>query len=124
MIVAESFAGRLTAFDIDPDGGLSNRRVWAEGVGPDGICLDAEGAVWTQRFTGNACVRVGEGGLVLQAIELDRGPFACTLGGPEGGRCSSWRPSGAASVPWTTRSRVGPVGCSPSEPLRTRAGWP
>lgn len=47
LIVAESFAGRLTAFDIGDDGSLSNRRVWAEGLGPDGICLDAEGAVWT-----------------------------------------------------------------------------
>ena len=47
LIVSESFAGRLTAFDIDADGSLSNRRVWAEGIGPDGICLDAEGAIWT-----------------------------------------------------------------------------
>jgi len=46
LIISESFAGRLTAFDIDPDGGLSNRRVFADGLGPDGICLDAEGAVW------------------------------------------------------------------------------
>jgi sugar lactone lactonase YvrE len=46
LIISESFAGRLTAFDIDADGELSNRRVFAEGLGPDGICLDAEGAVW------------------------------------------------------------------------------
>jgi sugar lactone lactonase YvrE len=48
LIISESFAGRLTAFDIDADGGLSNRRVWTEDVGSDGICLDADGAVWTQ----------------------------------------------------------------------------
>jgi sugar lactone lactonase YvrE len=46
LIISESFAGRLTAFDIDPDGGLSGRRVFAEGLGPDGITMDAEGAVW------------------------------------------------------------------------------
>ncbi len=77
LIVAESFAGRLTAFDIAPDGSLSNRRVWAElGQGGDGICLDVEGAVWSPAGT-NAVVRVREGGEVLQRIELDRSCFAC-----------------------------------------------
>jgi sugar lactone lactonase YvrE len=83
LIVSESFAGRLTAFDIAADGSLSNRRVWAEGLGPDGICIDAEGAVWTSSGE-NACVRVREGGDVLERIELDRAPFACMLGGPDG----------------------------------------
>ena len=82
LIISESFAGKLTAFDIAADGSLSNRRVWAEGLGPDGICLDAEGAVWTSSEA-NTCVRVREGGEVLQRIELDRSPFACMLGGPE-----------------------------------------
>jgi SMP-30/Gluconolactonase/LRE-like region len=80
LIVSESFAGKLTAFDIAADGGLSNRRVWAEGLAPDGICVDAEGAVWTSTGA-NDCVRVGEGGEILQRIELDRSPFACMLGG-------------------------------------------
>lgn len=83
LIVAESYANRLTAFDIAADGGLSNRRVWAE-VGndhPDGICLDAEGAVWYADVGTKRCVRVREGGEVLQSIELDRGCFACMLGG-------------------------------------------
>jgi sugar lactone lactonase YvrE len=83
LIIAESFAGRLSAFDIDQGGGLSNRRVWAElGQGGDGICLDAEGAVWTPAM--QACLRVREGGEVLQRIELDRFCFACMLGGPDG----------------------------------------
>jgi sugar lactone lactonase YvrE len=82
LIVSESFAGRLTAFDIGADGTLSNRRVWAEGIGPDGICIDAEGAIWTGSG-GNGCVRVREGGEVLDRIELDRAPFACMLGGPD-----------------------------------------
>jgi sugar lactone lactonase YvrE len=85
LIVAESYANRLTAFDIAADGSLSNRRVWAE-VGddhPDGICLDAEGAVWYADVGTRRCVRVREGGEVLQTIELDRGCFACMLGGTE-----------------------------------------
>src|SRR2546421_1125426 len=48
LIISESFAGRLTAFDIAADGSLSNRRVWAEGLAPDAICMDAEGAIWVQ----------------------------------------------------------------------------
>jgi sugar lactone lactonase YvrE len=88
LIVAESFAGRLTAFDIAPDGGLHNRRVWADAGGPgsgDGICLDAEGAVWCSvvREGAAACLRVREGGAVLQRIELERACFACMLGGED-----------------------------------------
>ena len=85
LIVAESFASTLTAFDIGPDGSLSNRRVWAP-VLADGIVLDAEGAVWTPSWieTGPACLRVAEGGAVLDAIPLDRAGFACTLGGEDG----------------------------------------
>jgi sugar lactone lactonase YvrE len=87
LIISESFAGRLTAFDIAADGSLSNRRIWADGLGPDGICMDAEGAIWTAadgRDGTTACVRVREGGEVLQRIELDRSPFACMLGGEDG----------------------------------------
>ena len=86
LIVAESYAGRLTAFDISEDGSLLNRRVWAEidGAAPDGICLDAEGAIWYGDVPNRRCVRVREGGEVLQTIELDRGCFACMLGGADG----------------------------------------
>jgi sugar lactone lactonase YvrE len=83
LILAESYGNRLTAFDIAADGSLSNRRVWADlndGV-PDGICLDAEGAVWYGDVPNKRCVRVREGGEVLQTIDLDRGCFACMLGG-------------------------------------------
>jgi len=85
LIVAESYAKRLTAFDIAADGSLSGRRVWADlgdGV-PDGICLDAEGAVWYADVPNKRCVRVREGGEVLQTIALDRGCFACALGGAD-----------------------------------------
>src|SRR6202042_1452758 len=84
LIISESFAGRLTAFDIDSDGGLSGRRVFADGLGPDGITMDAEGAVWVQTG-GFSVVRIAEGGTVLQRIELPehRAPFALMLGGPD-----------------------------------------
>jgi sugar lactone lactonase YvrE len=86
LIVAESFAGRLTAFDIAGDGSLSNRRVWADGVGPDGICMDAEGAIWTGvgQFGDNLVGRVREGGEVLERVQLDMPCFACMLGGEDG----------------------------------------
>jgi sugar lactone lactonase YvrE len=83
LIVAESHGHRLTAFDIGPDGGLSNRRVWAAlGDGtPDGICVDAEGAVWYADVPNQCCVRVAEGGEVLRKVQLDRGGFDCVVGG-------------------------------------------
>jgi sugar lactone lactonase YvrE len=86
LVVAESYAKRLTAFEIGADGTLSARRVWAElgdGV-PDGICADAENAVWYADVPNKRCVRVREGGEILDTVELDRGCFACALGGPDG----------------------------------------
>jgi len=86
LIVAESHARRLTAYDIATDGGLSNRRVWADlsDDPPDGICIDAEGAVWYADVPHGHCVRVREGGEILQTVDVDRGCFACALGGPDG----------------------------------------
>jgi sugar lactone lactonase YvrE len=85
LIVAESYGQRLTAFDVAPGGGLTNRRVWADvDDHPDGICLDADGAVWYGDVGTRRCVRVREGGEVLESIGLDRGCFACALGGPDG----------------------------------------
>jgi sugar lactone lactonase YvrE len=84
LIISESFAGRLTAFDIGADGSLSGRRVFADGLGPDGICLDADGAVWVST-AGFSVARIAEGGEVLQRVELaeNRAPFALMLGGPD-----------------------------------------
>jgi sugar lactone lactonase YvrE len=86
LIVAESFGGRLTAFDIADDGGLSNRRVWADlGDGaPDGICIDADAAVWYADVPHRHAVRVRAGGEIVDTVSLDRGCFACMLGGPDG----------------------------------------
>ena len=88
MIVAETLALRLTAFDIAPDGSLSNRRVWADlsahMAAPDGICLDAEGAVWIANALAPRLMRIGEGGVVLDEVETTMNTYACMLGGPEG----------------------------------------
>ena len=86
LIVADSYRHNLVAFDIGSDGGLSNRRIWAhvgDGV-PDGICTDEQNAVWYADVPNQRCVRVAEGGAVRQTVELDRGGFACALGGPAG----------------------------------------
>lgn len=93
LIVSESFAGCLTAFDVEPDGSLANRREWAGGLGPDGISLDTDGAVWTTVAGGfdpqgvpfdNAAVRVAEGGRVLDRVPVEHSCFATALGGPDG----------------------------------------
>jgi sugar lactone lactonase YvrE len=85
LIVADSYGHQLVGFDIGADGTLSGQRVWAElGDGtPDGICADAQDAVWYADVPGQRCVRVGAGGTVLQTVGLDRGGFACALGGPD-----------------------------------------
>jgi sugar lactone lactonase YvrE len=85
LIIAESYAHKLTAFDIDATGQLSNQRTWAElgGDFPDGICLASEHAVWYAEVSAKHCMRVREGGQILQTVDLDRGCFACMLGGTE-----------------------------------------
>jgi sugar lactone lactonase YvrE len=101
LVVAETFGGRLTAFDIGADGSLSNRRVWAElgptpttvdlgealgqlTVGPDGICLDAEGAIWVADALGGRAIRVREGGEIVDTVHAEGGVYACMLGGANG----------------------------------------
>jgi sugar lactone lactonase YvrE len=86
LVVAESMAGQLTAFDVAADGSLSRRRVWAkleQGMLPDGICLDASGAIWVASPTSREVARVAEGGRVLARIAFDRMPIACMLGGSD-----------------------------------------
>jgi sugar lactone lactonase YvrE len=83
LIVADSYRHQLVGFDIGRDGGLSGRRVWADlgESAPDGICVDAENAVWYAEVPGKRCARVAEGGEELRVVPLDRGGFACVLGG-------------------------------------------
>ncbi len=85
LIVAESSAARLTAFDIHSDGSLTNRRVWAElpdGV-PDGIGIDADGNVWCAMYGGKAVWRCAEGRGVTKRVPMERDTFACAIGGPD-----------------------------------------
>ncbi len=87
LILGETLGGRLTALDIGADGTLSNRREWASTWPrvPDGICLDAEGAVWIANPLAPECVRIGAGGKVLEVVDTGDLPcFACMLGGPQG----------------------------------------
>jgi sugar lactone lactonase YvrE len=124
LIVAESYGKQLTAFDIDPAGSLSRHRVWAElgdGV-PDGICLDQEGAVWYADVPNRRCVRVREGGQVLQVINLDRGCFACMLGGDDRRTLFMVAREWSGTGTMTDNSRTGQVLAAPAP--APGAGWP
>ncbi len=85
LIVGQSMGSDLVAFTIEPDGSLTDKRVWADlgELVPDGICLDAEGAVWFADPRVGGVHRVAEGGEILQTVDTDRPAFACMLGGPD-----------------------------------------
>ena len=84
LIVGESMGTRYTAFTIDDDGSLADRRVWAEvpGMSPDGCALDHDGAIWMADARGSGCHRVAEGGAILDSVVASQPVFACALGGP------------------------------------------
>jgi sugar lactone lactonase YvrE len=88
FVVAETFAGRLSAFDHNDDGTLSSPRVWAalpQGATPDGICIDSEGAVWVATTATSECIRVAQGGEVLDRVNVgETMAIACCLGGEDG----------------------------------------
>jgi len=125
LIVADSYRHNLVAFDIDADGALSRRRIWAhlgDGV-PDGICADEQDAVWYADVPNQRCVRVAEGGMVLQTVELDRGGFACMLGGP--GRTTLF----IVAATWKGMTDSEPVAPGSGQVLAVAvdvpgAGWP
>src|SRR5262245_49388584 len=126
LIIAESHGKKLTAFDIASDGSLSNRHVWADlgdGV-PDGICFDAAGAVWYADVPNKCCVRVREGGEVLETIGTDRGCFACMLGDTDKKTllmiATEWH--GMNQIPEIARARTGQV-LTIEAPARG-VGWP
>ena len=131
LIISESFAARLTAFDIADDGDLSSRRAWADGVGPDGICIDTEGAVWTGvgAFGENLVGRVRDGGEVLERVQLGMPCFACMLGGDDGKTlfmlAADWRVADSPDdnmTRLTTGARTGQV--LTARVASARAGWP
>ena len=124
LIAAETYGHRLTAWDRAPDGSLANRRVWAE-VGPhypDGICLDAEGAVWVADPVGHEVVRVAEGGEVTARVPTgaDRGAYACMLGGDD--RRTLFVCTNTGSGPAAAGRRDGRIEHVPVEV--PGAGWP
>ena len=85
LVVADSHAKQLVAFDVQNDATLAGHRVWADlEHAPDGICVDADGAIWVATVPGKSCVRVREGGEILNVVCADRGCFACMLGGEDG----------------------------------------
>ena len=85
LVVADSHAQQLIGFDVQGDATLARRRVWADlECAPDGICADADGAIWVATVPGQCCTRVREGGDILDTISADRGCFACMLGGEDG----------------------------------------
>lgn len=124
LIVGESWGARLTAFDLQDDGSLGNRRVWAElpdGALPDGICLDAEGGIWSASPSTNECLRQVQGGKVTHRVALDQGAFACMLGGADG--CTLHIATAPSSEPDACRKQRGgriEVWQAPYP----RAGWP
>jgi len=126
LIVAESWAEQLSAWDVAEDGTLSRRRVWAATPGdhPDGICTDTDGAVWYADVGRRRCVRVQEGGSVMEIIELDRGAFACMLGGEDRRTlfilAAEW--AGFDQVPELLAERTGQV--LAIEAPAAGAGWP
>jgi len=122
LIVAESYGGVLTAYDIAADGDLGNPRVWADlqGAAPDGICIDAEGAVWFAEVPGRRCVRVRQGGEVLRTISSELGCFACMLGGPVG--TTLFVTAAAWPDAMTPSSRTGQI--LSAEVSVPHAGWP
>jgi sugar lactone lactonase YvrE len=109
LVVGESFGACLTAFDVAPDGSLSGRREWArlEGAVPDGICLDAEGAIWVASPVSRGVLRVREGGEVSDRIDVEHQAFACMLGGPE--RRTLFLCTAADSDPAKTGDRTGRI---------------
>ena len=124
LIVGESYGQKLTAFQIAADGSLSQRRLWADlgdGV-PDGICLDAEGAIWYADVPNQQCVRVREGGQVLQTVHLDRGCFSCALGGVDRTTLFMMATQWRGTDRMTDKSRTGQLLTVPAP--AAGVGWP
>ncbi|MGH9232220.1 MAG: SMP-30/gluconolactonase/LRE family protein [Acidimicrobiales bacterium] len=115
LVVAESHADQLTTWTITDSGELVDRRVWADlgpGSAPDGICADAEGAIWYASVPGQRRTRVREGGEVMESVSVDRGCFACVLGGDDG------------RTLYIVANRYGPSGASDGIVLTQRVAVP
>ncbi|MBW2337760.1 MAG: SMP-30/gluconolactonase/LRE family protein, partial [Deltaproteobacteria bacterium] len=107
LIVAETFGNCLTAFDLEQDGSLTNRRIWAnlEGVFPDGICLDAEGAIWVAAPHPGEVMRVLKSGEITHRVNVSTRPYACMLGGDD--RCTLFVCTAGSAIPDEVRAAPG-----------------
>ena len=105
--MAETFGNRLTAFDLGQDGSLTNRRVWAnlEGVFPDGICLDAEEAIWVAAPHPGEVMRILKGGEITHRVNVSTRPYACMLGGDD--RCTLFVCTAGSAIPDAVRATPG-----------------
>jgi sugar lactone lactonase YvrE len=128
LIVGETLGAMLTAFTIGADGRLSDRRLWAMTMTdmerprvPDGICLDAEGAVWIASATAPECIRLREGGEVLDVVTASQNVFACMLGG-EDGRTLFTMTAPTSDSEDAARAPLGRIEVAEVEV--PRAGWP
>jgi sugar lactone lactonase YvrE len=126
LIVADSYAQALIAYDVHGDGSLSEGRVWADlEHAPDGICADSDGALWIATVPGRRCIRVREGGEVLDSVAVDRGCFACMLGGEDGRTlfiaAAQWR--GMDALAKDGPGLTGQLLAAPGQPA-SRAGRP
>jgi sugar lactone lactonase YvrE len=123
LIVAETLAGRLTAFNINADKSLSDRRVWAPlpGVAPDGICLNENNQVWVANAMGAEVVLVAEGGAIVQRLATSQSCFACMLGGQGGNTLFAVTASGSDGQ-HAAGARTGRI--ETVQVQATRAGWP
>jgi sugar lactone lactonase YvrE len=125
LVLADSFGRCLTGFHIAADGRLVDRRVWAALDGyPDGICIDSDNMVWYADVPNKRCVRVREGGEVIQSVNFDRGCFACMLGGPDRRTlfvvANEWR--GMEEVTAVAQEKTGRIFCVEAPAMH--AGWP
>jgi sugar lactone lactonase YvrE len=123
LIVAETIASCLTAFTINEDSSLSDRRIWAqlEGVAPDGICLDENQQVWVANALGPELLLVAEGGDVIQRVETSQNCYACMLGG-EDGKTLFAVTAAFSDAEQASASRTGKIECV--QVNAARAGWP
>ncbi|HWD97120.1 MAG TPA: SMP-30/gluconolactonase/LRE family protein [Acidimicrobiales bacterium] len=123
LIVGETMAYRLTAFDVTADGTLANRRIWAQMdvVATDGMCLDAEGQIWLANALTNQCLRVKEGGEITAIAETSQHAFACMLGGRDRDRLF------VMTAPTSNRFKIASVTDAKIEAVDVAvpgAGWP
>jgi sugar lactone lactonase YvrE len=126
LVIADSHAQQLLAFNVGDDGSLFGRRTWADlEHAPDGICADADGAVWIASVPGKGCVRVAEGGDILDTVTVDRGCFACMLGDEDGRTlfiaAAQWR--GMDAMRSEGPGRTGQLLAAPDQPA-PHAGRP